>query len=207
MRTLAQNEHTMSDFNTENESSAAFRRGLTGGADKAFSALKNALQPPPWVVSEVQNRVVLFLNHVLMQEPQAQDRLRRQAGKRVRISWGDMFMVLSPTRAGLVELAGDMESPDLRVTVNDHHPLQLIKTLAVGARPGVDIQGDVQLAAEVAWLVDNVKWDVEEDLSRIFGDAPAHTMASVGRKITAGLRTFMVKSSQSNPSATSGDSV
>ena len=38
-----------------------------------MSSLLNALRPPEWVVDELQNRVVLFLNHVLMQEPQAQE--------------------------------------------------------------------------------------------------------------------------------------
>jgi ubiquinone biosynthesis protein UbiJ len=38
----------------------------------------------------------------------------------------------------------------------------------------VRIEGDVQLAAEVNWLVDHVRWDMEEDLSRLMGDAPAH---------------------------------
>lgn len=38
-------------------------------------------------------------------------------------------------------------------------------------KPAVSIEGDVQLAAEVAWLVDNLRWDVEEDLSRLIGDA------------------------------------
>ena len=36
--------------------------------------------PELWVVDEGQQRLVLFLNHVLMQEKQAQDRLLRQKG-------------------------------------------------------------------------------------------------------------------------------
>lgn len=192
----ANKEPDMSDSNHDTDGAATLKRGIAGGAGKAFAALKDALQPPQWVVSEVQNRVVLFLNHVLMQEPQAQERLRRQVGKKVRVSWGDIYMVLSPTPAGLVELAEEGGTTDLKVTVNDDHPLQLLKTLASGERPGVDIQGDVQLAAEVAWLVDNVKWDLEEDLSRILGDAPAHTIAGVGRKITAGLRSFLAGSAR-----------
>ena len=46
----------------------------------------------------------------------------------------------------------------------------------------MDIQGDVQLAAEVAWLADNVRWDVEEDLARLLGDAPAHVLAQTVRR-------------------------
>ncbi len=46
--------------------------------------------------------------------------------------------------------------------------------------PALRIQGDVQLAADINWLVDNVQWDVEEDMSRIIGDVPAHTLADSG---------------------------
>ncbi len=61
--------------------------------------------------------------------------------------------------------------------------MDLAQSLLLGDKPAVDIQGDVQLAAEVAWLVDNVRWDVEEDLSRVVGDATAHTLARVARKL------------------------
>ncbi|MDI3511746.1 MAG: ubiquinone biosynthesis accessory factor UbiJ, partial [Betaproteobacteria bacterium] len=63
----------------------------------------SALQPPEWMIDELQNRVVLFLNHVLIQEPQAQDRLRRQVGKPVRMQWGEIHLTLAATPAGLVE--------------------------------------------------------------------------------------------------------
>jgi hypothetical protein len=42
----------------------------------------------------------------------------------------------------------------------------------------VRIAGDVQFAAEINWLVEHVRWDLEEDLSRLIGDAPAHAMAT-----------------------------
>ena len=36
-----------------------------------LQSLLSGLKPPEWMVDELQNRVVLFLNHVLLQEPQA----------------------------------------------------------------------------------------------------------------------------------------
>jgi hypothetical protein len=58
----------------------------------------------------------------------------------------------------------------------------------------VRIEGDVQFAAEVNWLVDHVRWDAEEDLSRLIGDAPAHTIAwGIGRGMAQALRTFVGK--------------
>jgi ubiquinone biosynthesis protein UbiJ len=139
----------------------------------------------------MQNRVVLFLNHVLMQEKAAQDRLRRQKGKPVRIQWGEFHLTLAATAAGLLERAAPQATPELRMTLTQASPLALAQTVLTGGKPAVDIQGDVQLAAEVAWLVDNVRWDVEEDLSRFVGDGPAHTLAGFARSTVEALKGFL----------------
>jgi ubiquinone biosynthesis protein UbiJ len=67
----------------------------------------------------------------------------------------------------------------------------LVKTVANGAKPAVDVRGDVQFAAEVAWLAENVRWDAEEDLSRWIGDAPAHTLANMARRAVQAVKAFL----------------
>lgn len=156
-----------------------------------LQSLLGAVRPPEWMVDELQNRVVLFLNHVLMQEKAAQDRLRRQKGKPVRVQWGDFHLTLAPTAAGLLERCAPDAAPELSVTLTQRSPLALAQSVLAGQKPGVDIQGDVQLAAEVAWLVDNVRWDVEEDLSRIVGDAPAHTLARFAQSAAQAVKAFV----------------
>jgi ubiquinone biosynthesis protein UbiJ len=156
-----------------------------------LQSLLGAIRPPEWVVDELQNRVVLFLNHVLMQEKAAQDRLRRQKGKPVRIQWGDFHLTLAPTAAGLLERCAPDAKPELSVTLTQSSPLALAQSVLAGHKPGVDIQGDVQLAAEVAWLVDNVRWDVEEDLSRVVGDATAHTLSRFARSAAQAVKAFV----------------
>lgn len=156
-----------------------------------LQSLLGSIRPPEWVVDELQNRLVLFLNHVLMQEPAAQDRLKRQKGKPVRIQWGDFHLTLAPTAAGLLERCEPGAKPELSVTLTQTSPLALAQSVLAGNKPGVDIQGDVQLAAEVAWLVDNVRWDVEEDLSRVVGDATAHTIARFARSASQAIKSFV----------------
>ena len=55
----------------------------------------------------------------------------------------------------------------------------------------VRVEGDVQLAAEVNWLADHVRWDFEEDLARLLGDVPAHLLAQGARTLLRGLRGFV----------------
>lgn len=172
---------------TSNPSSPPNQTPLEG----MFQSLKNRLQPPEWAVSELQNRLVLLLNHVLMQEPQAQDRLRRQKGKPVRVQWGDFQLTLAATPAGLLERAAPDLKPELSMTLTQTSLLALARTMMLGDKPQVDVQGDVQLAAEVGWLVDNVRWDVEEDLSRAVGDATAHTLVRFARSAAQALKGFV----------------
>ena len=70
-----------------------------------FDKASSRLQPPGWAVHEIQHRTVLFLNHVLQQEPEAQARLKRQQGQVVEVRWRSIFFRLSPTPAGLLDLA------------------------------------------------------------------------------------------------------
>ncbi len=181
-----------------------FSSGPSGSPLSALQQLIGSIQPPAWMVDELQNRVVLFLNHVLMQEPQAQERLRRQKGKPVRLQWGDIHLSLAATPAGLLERVAPDAQADLSVTLTQTSPFAMAQTLIVGEKPGVDIQGDVQLAAEVAWLVDNVRWDVEEDLSRLVGDAAAHTLVRFADTAAQGLKAFLGRLPGGFPSKPSG---
>jgi ubiquinone biosynthesis accessory factor UbiJ len=158
--------------------------------DQLFQRLGQALQPPPWVVLEMQRRLVLLLNHVLQQEPEAQARLKRQAGRLVEAHWRNFSVRLVATPAGLLDLGPVAQVPDLTLTVTEESPFSLAQAAVRGDKPAVRIAGDVQLAAEVQWLVDHVRWDIEEDLARVFGDAPAHAIGSVMRRMAEAVRQF-----------------
>ena len=148
-------------------------------------------QAPAWLVSEMHQRLVLFLNHVLMQEKEAMDRLVRQKGRIARVQWCQYSMALLVTPAGLFDVAPEGATPDLMLEVTETSPLSLAQTALRGDKPTIRIEGDVQFAAEINWLVDNVKWDVEEDLARVIGDVPAHTIAKVARTASQALRQFV----------------
>ncbi len=148
------------------------------------------LQPPPWAIHEVQHRAVLFLNHVLQQEPEAQQRIERQRGQVVQFQWRFVTMTLVATPAGLLDLAPEDAVPDLTLTVTEESPFGLVGATLRGDKPAVRIAGDVQLAAEVNWLVDHVRWDVEDDLARAIGDVPAHAVGNAARRVAAAIRRF-----------------
>jgi ubiquinone biosynthesis protein UbiJ len=157
----------------------------------AFDRLATRLQPPAWVIDEVQHRLVLLLNHVLQQESEAMARLARQKGRVVLAQWRSFAIRLVATPAGLLDVAAPDAQPDLTLAVLQASPFELVQAAVRGDKPAVRIEGDVELAAEVSWLVDHVRWDAEEDLSRVLGDAPAHALGQAVRSLVDGLRQFI----------------
>ncbi len=164
------------------------------------------LQPPTWAVSEVQRRIVLLLNHVLMQESEATARLARQKGRVMLVQWRAVNFKLVATPAGLLDLASSEATADLVLTVTDESPLALVQSALRGDKPAVRIEGDVQLAAEVNWLTEHVRWDMEEDLARIIGDVPAHTLSQMAQGLVGGLRQFVAKAASLIPGKSSDSS-
>src|SRR5690606_14639852 len=57
----------------------------------------------------------------------------------------------------------------------------------------IGIQGDAELAADIQFLFRNLRWDIEDDLSRVFGDVAAHRLAESGRSFMAWQREAAVR--------------
>lgn len=169
-----------------------------------LKALPTPPVPPAWAVEESHRRVVLLLNHVLQQESQAMERLARQKGKVVLSQWQQFTFKVQATPAGLLDLAPADAVPDLSLVILDESPFAIAQALMQGDKPKVRIEGDVQLAAEINWLADHVRWDVEEDLSRILGDAPAHLLMQTVRSFAQALQQFVGKRAAPSADAASG---
>jgi ubiquinone biosynthesis protein UbiJ len=143
-------------------------------------------------------RVTLFLNHVLGAEPVAMQRLQKHAGRCVQLElqgWPGVLPPLPPTTfritaAGLLEWAADgtPESPDLRVGIDASNPALAAVQALTGERPRVEVSGDAAFAADLNWLFDNLRWDVQDDLANLVGPVPAREITRLGGGVKAGLR-------------------
>jgi ubiquinone biosynthesis protein UbiJ len=145
----------------------------------------------------VMERATLLANHVLAAEPVAQARLRVHAGRCMQLHfehWPGLLpalpaMAYRVTPAGLVEwCATPPDEADLRITIDASNPALLVARSLVGDRPTIDVAGDAAFAADVNWLFDNLRWDVEDDLARVVGAAPAREIARLGQAVAAALR-------------------
>jgi ubiquinone biosynthesis protein UbiJ len=171
---------------------------------EAFFQSGSLPMPPTWAVQESHRRILLLVNHILMQEPVAMERLVRHKGQTVLAQWREFKFGVTVTPAGLLDLAADVANPDLQLFITEDSPWALAQTLLDGKKPSVRVAGDVQLAAEINWLVDHVRWDIEEDLSRVLGDAPAHLVVDAARTVARALRQFVGAQRGSGPATGSG---
>ncbi|PXW93507.1 ubiquinone biosynthesis protein UbiJ [Sphaerotilus hippei] len=154
---------------------------------------------------EALARVTLLLNHVIHAEPEAQRRLGTQIGRTIGVDWQQWPRLLPPppamvwriTPAGLLELddgaaegALPADQATLTVTLSATELLRWSLSGADG-RPPLDIRGDAGLAAEVSWLAEHLRWDIEDDLARIVGDGPARLLGGVARAAAQALRALL----------------
>jgi ubiquinone biosynthesis accessory factor UbiJ len=169
-----------------------------------FEALKSG------VTDSIAARLVLLANHVLSSEPAAMERLKPHAGAEVALvlahtaTWPLAKTVASflpektrlvITPAGLLELLpaapgpeADMTAPGgLKITVQVPDPLNAVKLAVTRQRPEVAIEGDAAFAEAMAWLMKNLRWDLEDDLARWLGQTPSQMLKVIATQVSAAL--------------------
>lgn len=123
--------------------------------------------------------LLLALNHLLRQEPWAQDTLRPFAGRAARFDLTPVSVTLQVEAAGLVTAPDAGVEPAVTVVV----PLSAAASdYAMGGQAAVlkhvRIEGEAEFANVLSMLLRNLRWDAAEDLSRVFGDVIAQRMVS-----------------------------
>jgi ubiquinone biosynthesis protein UbiJ len=131
---------------------------------------------------------VRALNALLSREPWAQERLRPHAGKTARIASGVGGLTLRITPEGNVETAEAEAVPEVTLTVIGGKLAALLSNDTAQRMSAVHIDGDAALAHVIGDLARDLRWDVEEDLSRIVGDIPAARLHSMVTGVANGVR-------------------
>ncbi|CAM3658189.1 ubiquinone biosynthesis accessory factor UbiJ [Polynucleobacter arcticus] len=128
------------------------------------------------------------INHILKAEPWAMGELARHAGKVIllKLPVGNLFFELTP--AGTLTAATDLDIPSLELDVS----ADVMSALTGGsggvreqAMKSVKITGDADLAQLLGRLAGQIRWEYEEDLAQLIGDAPANFAVRQGKKFVS----------------------
>jgi ubiquinone biosynthesis accessory factor UbiJ len=154
-----------------------------GGLD---SALESAVDK---AARSLTRTVLAALNHLIQSESAAQQQLLPHAGKTLELRLTSVLppLCLTVGSDGLLTEPAAPAAPQLTLSVQAMPAAQLI---AQGRSPmsAATITGDAEFAAAVAWLAGNLRWEFEEDLSKLTGDAAAHNIAKILNVLSVSVR-------------------
>lgn len=121
-------------------------------------------------------------NHLLKSASWARARLKPFAGKTVCFNLTPFAVTLAILDSGEVENSTATGAPDASFRLTPGTALRVLSAEQHAWRD-VQVEGDTELAREILAIAQNLRWDVEEDLSRIFGDIAAHRMVQAGNDL------------------------
>ncbi len=120
------------------------------------------------------------LNHLLRQADWARQRLAPHVGCRARIDMPPWSVEFRIGADGLVYQPGEPGAPDVVFSLPFDAPLRALRGQAEVFR-AARVEGKADLADALNFVLLNLRWDAEEDLSRLVGDIAAHRLAHGAR--------------------------
>jgi ubiquinone biosynthesis accessory factor UbiJ len=131
----------------------------------------------------VIEKVVLgALNHLLGQAAWARQQLQAFAGRQARFDMPPWQLALCIGADGLFEPVGEGDI-DVTVTLPAETPLLALQGLD-RAMAQAHVTGNAEFATALSFVLKNLRWDAEEDLSKLVGDVAAHRLAAVPPRLT-----------------------
>jgi len=122
------------------------------------------------------------INRLLRQNSWALEKLRPFAGKVVRADCFPVALLLGIHETGEAVAAPAECTPDVAIRLTPGIMLRLAAR-DISAWNDIAVDGDAPLAAALHQVARHIRWDIEEDLSRIVGDIAAHRMFESGRTL------------------------
>lgn len=133
-------------------------------------------------MTPLNSTFVLFVNHLLAQEVWAKSKLQLHTGKIACIDLQVMNLRLKIAADGMLEQtdADTMAHVTIRLKLSD---LPLIAQNRERAFSYVKVEGDADFANTISHLSQHLRWEAEEDLSKLFGDVAAVHMVSTAKSL------------------------
>ncbi|MFC5472856.1 ubiquinone biosynthesis accessory factor UbiJ [Paraherbaspirillum soli] len=131
--------------------------------------------------------ITATINHLLAQEPWAQRILAAHAGKIACIDGGALVLKWQVSSDGLLQVPPPDAPTSVTIRVNPAD-LPLIVQNRERAFSYVKIEGDADFANAISQVSQSLRWDAEQDLSKLVGDIAAVRIVAGARSAVAGVQ-------------------
>lgn len=128
--------------------------------------------------------VTRFLQHITQQNNWARPHLTPFSGQVIAFDFSLMRAHLTILEDGSLAVAPDKAEANATVYI----PPSLGMRLATGdaqAKSLIKVDGDTHLATEVSKVLQQMRWDIEEDISHVVGDIAAFKLGEVSKSMFA----------------------
>ena len=135
----------------------------------------------------LKSLVTRFLQHLTNQNNWSRPQLVGFAGKVVQFDFALIKANLIILEDGSLAISGESAAADATIYL----PPSLALRLLAGdetAKSHIKIDGDTYLATEFSKVLQNMRWDIEEDLSRVTGDIAAFKIGELSKKAFTEMR-------------------
>jgi ubiquinone biosynthesis accessory factor UbiJ len=131
----------------------------------------------------IEGFVLGALNHLLGQAGWARKQLSAFAGRQARFDMPPWRLAFAVTAEGLFE-ATATDGVDVTVTLPADAPLLALHGID-RVMATAHVTGNAEFATALSFVLKNLRWDAEEDLSRLVGDIAAHRIVGGISALTA----------------------
>lgn len=122
------------------------------------------------------------LNHLLASEDWARQRLQPFAGQTAQVSSGSLVLALVVTPEGTFSAGDKTATATVSIALPADAPVRAL-TDRDGLMAAAQISGPADFAEALGFVLRNLRWDAEDDLSRLVGDIAARRMVSSGKQV------------------------
>lgn len=128
--------------------------------------------------------ITRFLQHLISQNQWAKPHLQPFASKTVCLDFVLIKTYINILEDGSICMVDKTNSVDASIHAA---PSLLLRVMAgdEAAKTQFSITGNTQLAAEFGKVLQNMRWDIEDDLSKITGDITANKTINLAKKTLA----------------------
>lgn len=125
--------------------------------------------------------IQFVLQHLMQQNSWTAPLLQPYANQTICMDFKVAQVTLTILQNGELAVAADSASPDATIHLPPSLVMRLLRKDPL-ASSLIKIEGDVGLGIEVGKIFSAIRWDVEDDLSRIVGDVAAYQMVQMGQE-------------------------